>query len=35
MVKIIWTQLAIADLKNIYQSISVESKVYANQLDFV
>lgn len=35
MVKIIWTQLAIADLKNIHQHISVESKVYANQLDFV
>lgn len=31
MVKIIWTQLAIADLKNIHQYISAESKVYANR----
>ena len=31
MVKIIWTQIAIADLKNIHQYISVESKIYANR----
>jgi len=32
MVKIIWTQLAIDDLKSIHSYISTESKVYANRL---
>ncbi len=31
MVKIIWTQLAIDDLKSIHEYISRESKVYANR----
>jgi addiction module RelE/StbE family toxin len=32
MVKIIWTQLALADLKNIHDYISIESRVYANRM---
>jgi addiction module RelE/StbE family toxin len=32
MVKIIWTQLALADLKNIHRYISTESTVYANRM---
>ncbi len=32
MVKIIWTQLAIDDLKSIHSYISAESKVYANSM---
>ncbi|MDO8930625.1 MAG: type II toxin-antitoxin system RelE/ParE family toxin [Bacteroidota bacterium] len=32
MVKIIWTQLALADLKNIHDYISTESPVYANRM---
>ena len=32
MVKIIWTQLAIDDLKSIHGYISTESKVYANRV---
>lgn len=32
MVKIIWTQLAIDDLKSVHNYISTESKVYANRL---
>ena len=32
MVKIIWTQLAIADLKNIHLYISAESNVYADRM---
>ena len=31
MVKIVWTPLAISDLKNIHEYISAESKVYANR----
>jgi len=32
MVKIVWTQLAIDDLKSIHDYISKESKVYANRM---
>ena len=32
MVKIVWTPLAIADMKNIHDYISAESKVYANRM---
>ena len=32
MVKIVWTELAIDDLKNIHNYISKESLVYANNL---
>ena len=32
MVKIVWTHLAIADLKNIHEYISAESKVYADRM---
>jgi len=32
MVKIIWTQLAIDDLKSIHGYISTESKLYANRV---
>jgi toxin ParE1/3/4 len=32
MVKIVWTPLAISDLKNIHDYISSESTVYANRM---
>ena len=32
MVKIVWTHLAINDMKNIHEYISVESKVYADRM---
>ena len=32
MVKIVWTQLAIDDLKSIHNYISAEFRVYANRL---
>ncbi len=32
MVKIVWTPLAISDLKNIHDYISTESPVYANRM---
>jgi addiction module RelE/StbE family toxin len=32
MVKIVWTQLAIDDLKSIHDYISKESRVYANRM---
>ena len=32
MVKIVWSALAIADLKNIHDYIPAKSKVYANRL---
>jgi toxin ParE1/3/4 len=32
MVNIVWTQLAIDDLKSIHDYISKESKVYANRM---
>ena len=32
MVKIIWTQLAIDDLKSIHGYIATESNVYANRM---
>ena len=32
MVKIIWTELAIEDLKNIHDYIAQESNVYANNM---
>jgi addiction module RelE/StbE family toxin len=32
MVKIIWTELALEDLKNIYDFIAKDSKVYANRI---
>jgi len=32
MVKIVWTQLAIDDLKSIHDYISRESRVYANRM---